>query len=228
MQDHQFAKPWLPKEVRDNRLIALWLFPADSPLLPISQEEETKAYQLNPRLRKQFQHSRGCVRKALADVLQIPALDIPLKANSNEPPSLPYGWGFISFSHCRDALFIGWSSERIGVDIERSDRSIAAEAIAKRCFTKKDQHLLSSLGKEALRKNVLKQWVIKESSIKWQRGKISKDLIDWQCSNDYLNAYHSSKNHHLRITSLNHQDWQMSVARAYNHITYEPILCIEN
>ena len=45
-------------------------------------------------------------------------LKIPLKADPGKPPLLEKGWGHISMSHCSDALLVGWSLEKIGVDLE--------------------------------------------------------------------------------------------------------------
>ena len=54
-------------------------------------------------------------------------LEIPLKADPGKPPLLADGLGYISMSHCSDALLIGWSSTKIGVDIERKDRQFQAQ-----------------------------------------------------------------------------------------------------
>ena len=47
-----------------------------------------------------------------------------MNAKPNQSPELPLNYGHISFSHCKDMLIVGWSMERIGIDIERADRKI--------------------------------------------------------------------------------------------------------
>ena len=70
----------------------------------------------------------------MANMTGLNPLDIPLKADPGEPPFLAEGWGHISMSHCSDALLIGWSSGKIGVDIERKDRKFQAYKLSKRFF----------------------------------------------------------------------------------------------
>ena len=70
------------------------------------------------------------------------SLDIPIQADPGEPPLLAEGWGHISMSHCSDALLIGWSSGKIGVDIERKDREFQAYKLSKRFFTQSENCLL--------------------------------------------------------------------------------------
>ena len=56
-----------------------------------------------------------------------------------EQPILKDGWGNISFSHCRDAITIAWSSEKIGIDLERSDRKFDYEKLCQKYFSKKEK-----------------------------------------------------------------------------------------
>ena len=75
----------------------------------------------------------------------IDPLDIPLKADPGKPPFLAAGWGHISMSHCSDALLIGWSSAKIGVDIERKDRQLQAHKLSKRFFTQSENCEIENL-----------------------------------------------------------------------------------
>ena len=70
-----------------------------------------------------FLESRGYIRRSLANLFNLNPLDIPIEANPSKPPKLPKGMGHISLSHCHDALIIIWHSEKVGIDIERSDRN---------------------------------------------------------------------------------------------------------
>ena len=71
----------------------------------------------------------------MSNMTGLEPLDIPIKADPGEPPLLAKGLGYISMSHCSDALLIGWSSAKIGVDIERKDRQLQAHKLSKRFFT---------------------------------------------------------------------------------------------
>ena len=62
------------------------------------------------------------MRHLIAELLQISAAELPLQAPPGQAPELTDGWGFVSLSHCPDALLVAWSPWRIGVDFERADR----------------------------------------------------------------------------------------------------------
>ena len=82
--------------------------------------KERELYQrLSDHKKKEFQFSRGCARHALSSLLSIDPLKVPLFAKPGSPPVLGDGLGNISFSHCKGAFVIAWSSEKIGVDIEK-------------------------------------------------------------------------------------------------------------
>lgn len=149
--------------------IALWSFRVNAPLKVISKQEEDWSIGLSPRRSLQFKHSRGHVRSALGDLWKISPLDIPLYAPPGKPPELSSGWGNISFSHCNDRLFIGWSSRSIGVDIERVDRNLQANKLNNRYFSKQEDHSLDELSEEGFRKAILEKWVLNEAAIKWQK-----------------------------------------------------------
>ena len=128
--------------------------------------------------------SRRWMRSLLTDLLDLPPEVLPLDAPPGQPPKLAEGWGFVSLSHCPDALLLAWAPWRVGVDLERCDRVIPAESILKRFFCAEEQEHLSGLVPEALRQAVLAHWVLKESAIKWQRGSLGRDLTQWCWSRD--------------------------------------------
>ena len=39
-------------------------------------------------------------------------LEIPIIANPGEPPELPKGMGYLSFSHCSDAIILVWHEKK--------------------------------------------------------------------------------------------------------------------
>ena len=97
--------------------------------------------------------------------MKINPLEIPLKAYPGEAPKLENELGNVSFSHSIDALLIGWSRKKLGIDIEKKDRVIKSNRIIERFFNLNDkEHLKKFNGKDFIAE-VISQWVIKESLI---------------------------------------------------------------
>ena len=135
------------------------------------------------------------MRNVLSKILGIRPLDVPLESLPGKPPLLKCGLGNISLSHCKDALFIGWSSNKIGVDIERKDRKFQFKNVSERYFFKRrKKSYLKNLKADKLRLSILNLWVLKEASIKWQKGTIIRDLSLWKINKNYNFAYHQTLN----------------------------------
>ena len=169
----------LTTQINNKSVLGLWLFLMPSKLLPISSEEKKWVHKLTPKRGFIYQFSRGCLRHVISNMTGLDALDIPLKADPGEPPLLAEGWGYISMSHCSDALLIGWSSAKIGVDIERKDRQFQAHKLSKRFFTRGENCEIENLTLDQAKELVLKRWVVKEAAIKWQNGKIATNINQW-------------------------------------------------
>jgi len=150
--------------------------------LPITTFEENCLQKLNPQKALEYRYSRGKLRNFLSPILEIPSLEIPISAPPGRPPKLKEGFGYVSISHSKNALLIGWSEHPLGVDIEHSDRKIKADEIIKRFYTENEQIELKNFSGEDLRKKCLDLWVIKESSIKSIYGTIFQDLDNWEFS----------------------------------------------
>ncbi len=153
-------------------------------------------------------------------------LDIPLKADPGKPPFLSEGWGHISMSHCSDALLIGWSSAKIGVDIERKDRQFQAHKLSKRFFTKNENCEIENLNPSKAKELVLKRWVIKEAAIKWQSAKIATNINQWIWENKSSFAYHKKLGHKVKVYEQNHDQWTYAIALDEHSITHKPIICL--
>ena len=161
----------------------------------------------------QYKLARGYTRFALSKFLKINALEIPLDALPGKAPKLDNNLGYISFSHCKDALLIGWSSKKVGVDLERSDRKLAASKLANRFFTQEElQHLKQLEQPSKLNSKVLENWVLKEAVIKWQRGKISKDFSQWNINQESRIASHKKLNYKVNISIRHYQSWLIGIA----------------
>ncbi len=216
----------MPKEVNTPSVIALWLFPVNAPLKQISPKEEQWASSLSSRRSREFRHSRGYLRQALSDLWKVKALDIPLTARPGRPPELSEGWGFVSISHCRDALLVGWSKSPLGIDIERIDRSFSANHIASRYFSDKEQQQISKLHGDNLRIKVLEKWLIKEAAIKWQKGSLANDLVHWHSREELGIIEHHSLKVRLSSMNLRHSHWAIAVASDFSNAANPTMLCI--
>jgi len=210
----------------NKSLLGLWLFFMPSKLLPISDEEKRWVNKLSKRKGWVYHFSRGCIRSVMSDMTGLSPLQIPLKADPGKPPLLEEGWGYISISHCSDALLIGWSSEKIGVDIERKDRKLNAHKLSKRFFHKCENRKIENLTPSQAKEEVLRKWVVKEAAIKWQSGKISNDLGQWVWENNSSFAYHKKLGHKIRVYKQNYEKWTFAIASKGTSIRTKPIICI--
>ncbi len=183
------------------------------------------ADQLPPKRSREYKHARGYTRYALSSLLGLDPLKVPLISMPGQAPKLEKGWGYISFSHCTDALLVGWSTKKLGVDIERMDRKISDKQIAERYFTKQEKESFKKLDDSKLPSEVLKNWVVKEAAIKWQRGKLLNDLSQWHWFKDKHLAIHQRLNYRVNIFQEQYSYWQIAVAFTQNDYCNYPIIC---
>ncbi len=197
-----------------------------SELLPISDEEKEWVQKLTPRKGWIYHFSRGCLRQVVSNITGLDPLEIPLKADPGKPPLLADGFGHISMSHCSDALLIGWSQSKIGVDIERRDRQFQAYKLSKRFFTEVENYEIESLNPSQAKALVLKRWVIKEAAVKWQRAKIANNINQWIWKNKSSFAHHKKLGHKVKVYEQIHDQWTYAIAIDEDSITGKPIICI--
>ena len=192
--------------------IALWLFDLKSSLKPISIKEQEISNTLSGERAYQFKYSRGYIRNSLSNLFNIDPLKVPIEALPGRPPALPKGWGYLSLSHSDDALLIGWSRYKIGVDIERKNRSFSSKAIVNKYFSKEENKSLNLLNEASFNYKALDLWVKKEAAIKWQEGKLLRDLPKWICSLEKSKAYHSTLKKTINVNSIKFINWYISIA----------------
>ena len=97
-------------------------------------EEIKTAKNLSSSRSKIFLETRAYLRQSLSTLFDLDPLEIPIHALPGEPPSLPSGMGNISLSHCQDAIIIVWHKNKIGIDIERTDRDFNYIKFAEKYF----------------------------------------------------------------------------------------------
>ena len=226
MQDHQFLKPLPSKTNKDTSVLGLWLFPIATPLKPITVNERKWANGLTTKRKREYHHSRGYARFALSELFKVDPLEIPLHAQPGKAPKLEKGWGHISLSHCNNALLVGWSPKKLGIDLERTNRSFNAENLVKRFFSQREKDLLKSCTKDNFHQNVLSRWVIKEAAIKWQQGSIYNDLAEWESSRQYNLALHKKLNLTVNTKLIIYSSWLIAIAYDEKFHKNQPILCL--
>ena len=190
----------------------LWLISKDLPMQEISKEEEYISTLFGLKKSLQFKHSRGYIRKVLAKLFKIDPMEVPLKTTFRKPPELEKNFGYLSISHCEDITLIGWSNRKIGVDIEPKDRDILSKKIAQRFFNPDENIFLKNFNDKEYDYQVLKRWVIKESLVKWQRGKIAFDLQKWFLNEDLNKAKHSDLLLEVNVFFIKYKKWLISIA----------------
>ena len=167
------------------------------------------------------------MRLALSELWNIDPLAIPLNALPGKVPLLAKGWGFISISHCSDALLIGWSNKQLGVDIERSDRHFSAEKLVNRYYSKEEQAALTNFRGKSFKAHILNQWIAKEAAIKWQRGSITSDFSKWMYLAKSKSAFHKSFGYKVEIDHIEYGKWIIAIAYEKEEKDISPIICAE-
>ena len=160
----------------------------------------------------QYRLSRGNIRYALSKLFSINPLEVPLNSLPGNAPSLSNNFGYVSMSHCSDALFVGWSKDKIGVDIERIDRKLVSTEIANRFFDENDILNLQGLSEDLYKEGFLKIWVVKESLIKWQNGSLLKGLKEWEINEKSGTASHKKLKLNVNINNLRFLKWEIGIA----------------
>lgn len=200
------------------------LLPCDASSL--STQEQHWSTRLPKARSEVFIRSRVWMRACLANCFNLSPQSVPLQAPPGEPPTLPRGWGFLSLSHCPDALLLGCSKHPIGLDLERHDRMIPASSILQRAYCLEEQERLQHLQGEDLRRAVLKHWLIKEASIKWQQGAIARDLRFWEVGPGMRSVVHQRSHQRLSAALHPHDSWEFAVVATDQQLLQSIRLCL--
>ena len=178
----------------------------------LTVQEKQICENLSKKRRAEFVHSRSYVRLILSKILKIKPLAVPLSAPLGKAPSLPKKYGFLSFSHCKDAFVFVWSTERIGIDIESIDRKINLNLISKRILTDLEFNKLITLNYSEKCLKFLEIWVIKEAIIKRENEKILRNLRDWEWNKKSNLAINSQRKIKLNVREFQYQNYLIGLA----------------
>ena len=184
-------------------------------------EEIKTAKNLSSSRSKIFLETRAYLRQSLSTLFDLDPLEIPINAHPGEPPSLPSGMGNISLSHCKDAITIVWHKSKIGIDIERTDRDFNHKKFAEKYFF----HTNKSTHKKLTKNMILNQWCALEAAIKWDHGKLAKDINHWQYFEKPKELIHKKKNINLSYSNINFHNWTIALAYEEKTSINPEIIC---
>lgn len=199
----------------------LWLYKMNNNKYISTKNEIEIAKNLSKDKSREYLESRALLRQALSNLFNLDPLDIPIKSIPNKPILLDPKMGYVNISHCNDALIIGWSTSKIGVDIERIDRDFNYKDLAKKYLFRNNIEKNKKLSKL----EVLNTWCGIESAIKWSEGSIAKNIGDWTYNFEEKQLFNNKENFDLKIIQFYFREWTISLAQKNFEFFFEPIIC---
>jgi 4'-phosphopantetheinyl transferase len=139
----------------------------------LSATEHTRAARFGTEaLRRRWIVGRATLRQLLGQHLNVDPAAVPLRRGVRGRPELdmPQAPDFnVSHSGNTALIAIGVGlgpDERIGVDVERADRKINADGLARRVLSERERSALAPLDPDARRRRFLRLWTCKEAMSK--------------------------------------------------------------
>ena len=207
-------------------MLKLWLISKSLPCKEISNQEQKWAHNLSNLRRNQFIHSRSYIRHVLSILFDKPSLEVPLYAPPSEPIKiLSKNMGFISISHSKNNLLVGWSECPIGVDLEMIERSSRVNNIVDKFINEDEKYLFSNSSKSA---NLLamKLWTLKEASVKYYGHSKKTFLLDWTCNLKNKTVNHEKYKISAPFISLKFLNFQIAIVTKYLKKNLPPTICL--
>jgi len=199
----------------------LWLYSINKNNYISTKTEIEIAKSLSHNKSKRYLESRALIRQSLSSIFNLDPLDINIKSMPNRPIILPPEMGYVNISHCDDALIIGWSISKIGIDIERIDRDFNYEELAKRYLFKNSNVKNNKFTKL----DVLNRWCGLESAIKWSEGSISQNIGDWIYYFNDQQLFNIEEKYYLQIIQFYFREWTISLTQKSFKKNFKPIIC---
>ena len=178
--------------------IALWLYPLDCSsdeshelarsLSPLEIERANRFG--TPALRARWIAGRATLRSLLGAVLGTDPAAVPLRRGIRGRPEVGAEHALdFNVSHTDDVALIGIATglppaARIGVDIEREDRKVNADGLARKFMTERERAGMAPLDEEARRRHFLQLWTCKEAMSKATGDALSAPFRDIDVSLD--------------------------------------------
>ncbi len=170
-----------------------------------TNEEKNIARELTDRRAKVFLESRAFIRECLSNLLNIEPLEIPLNAYPGQIPKITQDIGNISISHTQNVLIVIWHYEKIGIDIEKSNRQFNYQGLEKKYHLNNGKIKIN-------KKDILNMWSAIEAAIKWEGGKLSKDIKKWKFTKNKSNIFHRDKKIKLQLHQFDYRGYIVSIA----------------
>ena len=119
-------------------------------------------------LRARYVVGRASLRWVLARTLGVAPRDVAIGRGPRGRPRLANAADIdFNVSHTADVALIGVSRDgRIGVDIEREDRTIQSAGLSRRILTDRERAALPPDDDDAIRRRILRLWTCKEALAK--------------------------------------------------------------
>ena len=194
-------------KVMDDEFIHLWIYEKSIHNILITKNESKWASNLSESRSQEYKLSRSLMRKSLSELFNLDPLSIPLDSKPGIAPQLPRKYGYVSLSHCKDAILVGWSKNQIGIDIERRDRKIK-NSLKK--FFNFPKEKIEDFHFENENDFFLSLWTAKESAIKWERSSIFSDFKNWNIENEFNIMRNKKTNISLELKNFLLKKWIIS------------------
>jgi 4'-phosphopantetheinyl transferase len=172
--------------------IALWLYPLDCDsaesrelarsLSPLEIERADRFG--TPALRTRWIAGRATLRSLLGAALGIDPAAVPLRRGTRGRPEVGAEHALdFNVSHTDNVALIGIAAglppgARIGVDVEREDRAVNADGLARKFMTARERAVMAPLDEEARRRHFLRLWTCKEAMSKATGDALSAPFRD--------------------------------------------------
>ena len=195
-----------------NNNINLWLIPFNLKSLKNTHREINYSQNLSSENAKKYLYTRSYIRLALSNLFEMHPESIPLDSPPGKIPQLNNGFGYLSLSHSKDMILLGWSNCSIGVDIERKDRKYKMDMIYKYSLSNIDKKIIKVINGNVSKSKVLDLWVVKEAIIKEQNGNIFSQFKNWECDPKLTSAFNKKTKKKLATFQFFYRDWTIGMA----------------
>ena len=135
-------------------------------------EQERAARFGTAALRDRWIAGRTALRALLGDALGAHAAEVPLRRGRRGRPEIAIdGAPDFNVSHTRGAAVIAIAGalephNRIGVDVERADRAVAADRLARKFLSPRERAAVDTMDGDARRRAFVRTWTYKEAMSK--------------------------------------------------------------
>lgn len=197
-------------EIKNN--IKCWIFPKDYNKINFFKKLKFNNEKNLTRRKKEHLLAYFYTKKTMSELYKINSRDLKINFKQGQAPYFEdEKMGYISLSHCKNVIILGWSSEKIGIDIERKNRKTNPIIVSKRFFTKDEFNQIIQ-NEKLSSENFIKTWVIKESIIKHQK------LSKWDDSKKFVwriganKVFNSKDNIEIKVKYLFFKKWVIGIA----------------